>query len=193
MSARAIFLDRDGTINEDTGYVGDPDKVRILPGVVESLKSLKDDFGFKLVVISNQAGIARGLITESQVKAVNSRIEEMLEKGGLSLDGVYYCPYHPDFSTKEECSSRKPSADMVFTAVSKLGLGIDGSYFIGDRETDIFCGINAGLKTILLKGTLTDQEIISLQNGPKTPDFVASDFRDAYNYIVKDINGENLT
>ena len=113
MPQYAVFLDRDGTINEDPGYLGDPAKVKLFPGTGEALSLLKSKLNFKLIVVSNQSGIARGLISEKEVDAVNSRINELLKAENTAIDAFYYCPHHPDFSSREAAECRKPSPAMI--------------------------------------------------------------------------------
>ncbi|MBU1098952.1 MAG: HAD family hydrolase [Bacteroidetes bacterium] len=186
MKHAALFLDRDGTINYDPGYIKDPKLVKLYPGVAESISELKEFFGFLMIVISNQSGIARGLMTHQDVRAVNKRINELLAEKKTSIDEFYYCPYHSDFDDEEKCSCRKPSPKLVFEASEKHNIDLKRSYFIGDKISDVECGINAGLKTILLKNTIQDSEIIHLKNEGKTPNFVAGNFTDACEYIKKD-------
>ncbi len=154
MMNKAIFLDRDGTINIDTGYIGNPNLIELYSGVPEGIKLLKDKFGFLIVVISNQSGITRGLITQEDVDKVNKRINEILEYCNTKIDAFYYCPYHPEFDSEEKCKCRKPSPQLVFTAAEELKIDLKKSFFIGDRISDIECGINAGLSSILVTNTI---------------------------------------
>jgi D-glycero-D-manno-heptose 1,7-bisphosphate phosphatase len=189
MSNRAVFLDRDGTLNENPGYLGDPGKVKLLPFVGEVLSRLKNEFNYYLVVISNQSGIARGLITADQVEQVNEKINTLLKEFNVSIDKFYYCPFHPDFSTREECSCRKPSTEMVEKAVEEFDIDILKSFFIGDSVADIECGNNADIKTILVKTGYGREALYMLQKENKIPNFVAENFLDAGNFIITDSNG----
>jgi len=189
MTNRAVFLDRDGTLNEDPGYLGDPGKVKLLPFVGEILSRLKNEFNFCLIVISNQSGIARGLITPYQVELVNEKINTLLKEFNVSIDKFYYCPFHPDFSTAEECSCRKPSTEMVEKAVDEFNIDISKSFFIGDTVADIECGMNAGIKSILVKTGYGREALYMLQKENKIPSFVADNFLDAGNFILTDFNG----
>lgn len=191
MSHHAIFLDRDGTINYDTGYVKNPDDIKILDGVSEGIRKLKRDFGFKIVVISNQAGVAKGLMTIEDVEIVNSRIDFLLKQEQAEIDKFYYCPYHPQFSSEEEAKCRKPSPQMLLNAAEDMNLDLSRSYMVGDRESDIVCGLNAGVKSILLKSDIYDAELSALQNQNKKPNFVAANFKEACDYILKDFGGSN--
>jgi D-glycero-D-manno-heptose 1,7-bisphosphate phosphatase len=186
MVNRAVFLDRDGTLNDDPGYLGDPDKVKLFPGTGEALSILKYKLNFKLIVISNQSGIARGLITEENVEAVNYKINELLTDSNVKIDAFYYCPFHPEFSNEEECTCRKPSPKMVLEAAKDFNINLTESYFIGDAVSDIECGINAGIKTILVKTGYGNESFSTLQKLNKMPTFVASNILDAVSFIQND-------
>lgn len=186
---KAIFLDRDGTINIDSGYIGNVDLVFLYPGVAEGIKKLKDQLGFIIIVISNQSGISRGLITSEDVDKVNIRINQLLEIANTNIDGFYYCPYHPDYDSQEKCKCRKPSPQMVFKSAEKFNIDLKKSYFVGDKVSDIECGKNAGLKTILIKNSLSEAEINQLQNSQNSANFVADNFLNFVNFIEKDSRG----
>lgn len=190
MSQKAVFLDRDGTINEDPGYLGDAEKVVLLPGVLDALSTLKNDYNFLLIVISNQSGIARGLITFEQVEAVNKKISDLLLEKNIKIDAFYFCPAHPDFSTEEECRCRKPSPSMILDAKKEFNIDLDSSYIIGDYATDVLSGVNAGIKTVLLKTEKYAESISILQNQNIFPSFVAENINDACNFILKDSYGD---
>jgi len=187
----AVFLDRDGTINFDTGYLGTPEKVEIYPKVKEGIWKLKSVLGFTIVVVSNQSGIARGLITEDQVILVNNRINELLGENS-KVDAFYYCKHHPEFSSKEECLCRKPSPEMILRASQDLNLDLQNSYLIGDKASDIESGINAGIKTILLVSTMSEAEKKEMRQKNIAPDFVAKNFSEACNFISFDYQGETI-
>ena len=190
MKNKAVFLDRDGTINIDLGYIGNPELIKLFPDVAEGIKKLKDNFSFKVFVISNQSGVTRGLISKSDVDEVNERINQILEKNGTGIDKFYYCRYHPDFDSGNLTKCRKPSPEMVFQAQREFEIDLSKSFFIGDRSVDIECGINAGVKTILLKNTLSNEEIIMLKNSKNSPNFVAANFENAVEYIESFVIGD---
>ncbi|MCX6149912.1 MAG: HAD family hydrolase [Ignavibacteriales bacterium] len=190
MANHAVFFDRDGTINIDPGYLGNPEQVELYKGVTEGLVQLKK-LGFKIIVVSNQSGIARGLITKEDVDSINNKINEILLKDDVQIDAFYYCPYHPKFNTTEECECRKPSTKMIYQAAEDWNIDLKKSYLTGDMVSDVECGLNAGLKTILIKTTITEEKISYLLNEGKIPTFIAPNFLDACNFIVNDFIGGN--
>jgi D-glycero-D-manno-heptose 1,7-bisphosphate phosphatase len=131
---RGAFLDRDGTIIEEKHYIANPDDVVLTDGAIEGLQALRAA-GFKLVVVTNQSGIARGLYAEADFRAVQARLEAMLEAEGLAFDGVYFCPHHPEFSGPCEC--RKPGPGMYRDAERNHGIDLAHSVYIGDRLKDV--------------------------------------------------------
>lgn len=189
MKNKAVFLDRDGTINIDLGYIGNPELIELYPDVANGIKKLKDNFSFKVFVISNQSGVTRGLFSQSNVEKVNERINQILEKDNTKIDKFYYCPFHPDFDPVHLSKCRKPSTEMVYQAQREFEIDLSKSFFIGDRSVDIECGINAGLKTILLKNTLSNEEINMLKNSQNSPNFIAANFENAVEYIESFVNG----
>ncbi len=192
MPSKAVFLDRDNTLNFDPhpGYLADPDKVQLMPGVVEGLKLLQN-FDFKLIIVSNQSGIARNILTHEQVNLVNDKLLELLLKEGIKIEDVLYCPYHPEFSSKDEINCRKPSPKMIFDAAEKYNINLKKSYMVGDSVSDIECGNNAGTKSVLVKTTLSDEKINNLKKEGKSLNFVADNFLEGCNFIIADFTEEN--
>lgn len=132
---RAIFLDRDGTLIEEGEYISDPARVRLLPGVPDALKRFRSA-GFLLVVVTNQSGIARGLLSEEQYRAVADRLDFILNGHGAPLDATYYCPCHPDMSDGS-CECRKPGTGMYERAQADLSIDLADSVFVGDKLSDV--------------------------------------------------------
>ena len=186
MSNLAIFLDRDGTLNEDPGYISDPEKVVLFPETGNALALLKK-YGFLLIVISNQSGIARGLMTDKDVNAVNERINNMLSEYKVKIDAFYYCPAHPDYSSEEECGCRKPSPKLLLEAAEEFNVDLQKSYFIGDSVSDVQCGKNAGIKTILVRTGKGEESFSILQKENNFPTFVANNLLSACTFILGDI------
>ena len=140
----AVFIDRDGTIMEDTDYCSHPKDVRIFPGVHDALRRLKSR-GFKLIIITNQSGIGRGLFTVDQYRAVESEVLRQLGDG--LIDATYYCPDAP--GRHSEC--RKPAPGMVVKAAGDHQIDLSGSFLIGDKEIDVQCAHNAGVRAVRVR------------------------------------------
>lgn len=161
-----IFLDRDGTVIDDTGYIGDPDLVHFLPGVFPALRRFQNA-GYRLVVISNQSGIGRGVITQQQYELVAQRIADDLGQQGIRI-ATYYCPHSPD----DRCLCRKPNPYLLAHAARDLDIDLSCSYMIGDRLTDVEAGAAAGCKTILLRQSPVHEGSLS----GISPDYVCPDW-----------------
>jgi D-glycero-D-manno-heptose 1,7-bisphosphate phosphatase len=147
VSKRAVFLDRDGTIIEDFGFVHEPGKVKLLPGAAQAIKRLNDQ-GFLVVVVSNQSGIARGLYTVADYTAVQRRLSELLESHGAHLDGAYFCPHHPRFTGP--CDCRKPGLQLFQEAAQALDIDPAQSWWVGDRLTDVQPAAKLGGRAMLV-------------------------------------------
>lgn len=153
MSRRAVFLDRDGTLIEERHYLSRPDQLRLLPGAAAALRRLSD-LGLALVLVTNQSGVARGIFTEAELAAVHAGLVDLLAAEGAALDGLYYCPHHPEDGVGEltrNCDCRKPGTAMVEAACADLDLEPEGSWMIGDKAADIELARAAGLKGILVR------------------------------------------
>lgn len=154
MPSPAVFLDRDGTIIQDTDYVSDPDEVRLLPGAADAIRRFAEA-GYLVVVISNQSGVARGLFDEATLSAVHQRVEDLLREQGATLDGAYYCPYldGPEATVeayRRDSELRKPNAGMLMQASEELDVDLSRSWMIGDAAKDVEAGRRAGCRTIRL-------------------------------------------
>ena len=146
----AVFFDRDGTLIEDTGFVHEPGKVKLLPGVAQAIKQL-NDHGFLVVTVSNQSGIARGLYTVADYTAVQRRLAELLEAHGAHLDGAYFCPHHPRFTGPCEC--RKPGVKLFRDAAAALDIDLARSWWVGDRLSDVLpAGVLGGNAILVATG-----------------------------------------
>ena len=147
---RALFLDRDGTLIVDVGYPKDPALVELIPGAAEALRRLQDDWA--LVVVSNQSGIGRGLITEAQAAAVHERFVALFAAAGVRFAGHYYCPHAPD----DRCACRKPGPALLHDAARELGLDLARSVMLGDKPSDLEAGRAAGCAQVLRFGPDSD-------------------------------------
>jgi len=149
---RAVFLDRDGTLNADTGYVTRPENVRLLPGAALGARALARD-GFALVIVSNQSGIARGMMTETQADAVDARVLELLGREGVHIDASYRCPHLLGGAIARyavDCDCRKPKPGMLVQAAADLGIDLRASWTVGDGERDVEAGIAVGTRAVRL-------------------------------------------
>lgn len=155
-TSKALFLDRDGVLNEEVGYLYRPADVRFLPGVVPLLQTAQQ-LGYRLVVVTNQSGIARGLYTEADFHHLMDHMRAELGRDGITLDAVYFCPFHPTHGTGEylrEHPDRKPAPGMLLRAASDLSLDLRESVMVGDRCSDVAAANAANLRqAFLLAGT----------------------------------------
>lgn len=149
---RAVFLDRDGTINVEVQYLSRVEDFQFIPGVPFALKRLKEA-GFLLVVVTNQSGIGRGYYDEAALDAIHEHMHADLASFGISIDACYFCPHHPEHATgdyRRECACRKPFPGMLVQAAQDLDIDLSRSYMIGDKLADVEAGINAGCTSIMV-------------------------------------------
>ena len=187
-SPHTAFLDRDGTIIEDLGYLGDPERIHFIPGAIDAMRALRAA-GYRLVLVTNQAGVARGLITEEDVRRVNDRLRQLLAETGVVLDAIYYCPHHAEIGPpayRLACDCRKPGPGMVERARQDLGVNPARSVIIGDHGSDMgvadhFPGM---LAIMVLTGHGSGQyEKVEKGESPM-PDHVAADLRSAVAWLL---------
>ena len=156
----AVFLDRDGTINREVNYLADPADLELLPGAAEALRRLKDA-GYLLCVVTNQSGVARGLLDEDRLGEVHERLRALLSAEGVQLDWIGYCPHHPTegrVGYRANCFCRKPRPGMMLEAAARLGIDLDRSWCIGDSMRDLKAGERVGVMGLLVKtGKGTEQ------------------------------------
>jgi D-glycero-D-manno-heptose 1,7-bisphosphate phosphatase len=189
----AIFLDRDGTINEEVGYMDSLDKFKIIPGAYEAIRLINES-EMKAVVISNQAGVARGLFTEDFVKITHEYLQNALRKKGAYIDNFYYCPHHPTEGIepyRQVCNCRKPAPGMLLQAAQDLNIDLKRSYLVGDRFNDMEAGKKIGVRGILVK-TGFGQGLLQ-DDGPdeaapeNKPDFIVADILEAVKLILDQV------
>ena len=179
-----VFLDRDGTLNHDPGYLKSAAELKLLPGVAAALARLKAA-GAKLVVVTNQSGVGRGIFTLKDLEAIHARLQDLLEEDGAALDAIYFCPHHPD----DGCLCRKPARAMVDRAVSELQLDLRRSYYIGDHVRDMQLARVVGAKPIFVTaGTVGAQTLDLLRAEQATPDKVTASMAEAVDWILADVN-----
>ncbi len=146
---RAVFLDKDGTLIDDVPYNADPDRIRLAQGAGAALRRLLQS-GFRLFVVSNQSGIARGLFDEAALAAVRDRVAQLLARDDVVLDGFYYCPHAPPSSGAPACRCRKPAPGMLLRAAREHGIALEHSWMVGDILDDVEAGRRAGCRTVLI-------------------------------------------
>ena len=171
-----VLLDRDGTIIEDPGYLGDPELIRFLPGAKAGLRRLAAA-GLRLVVITNQSGIGRGVLTEQQVAAVNARLREKLTRSGVTLAGIYHCPHGPE----DGCGCRKPATGLADRAAAELDFKGSDTVVVGDKASDIGLARALGVPGILV---LTGAGSTALEADPTLADYVVKDLTGAADVIT---------
>lgn len=153
MSKQAVFVDRDNTLMDDPGYLADPGEVKLLPGVELAIKSLRQA-GFMIVVVTNQSGVARGLLSEETLEKIHAALREQLAEKGATLDAIFYCPYHPDGSVEKyarQSDLRKPAPGMLIKAAEQLDIDLANSWMVGDSSRDIGAGQRAGCRTVRVR------------------------------------------
>jgi len=174
MLKRALFLDRDGTVIVDRGYMKDPNQVELLPGASDALRKLARE-GWKLIIVGNQSGVGRGLITKEEMDAVQAKFLRLMKSNGIEITASYFCIHAPE----DNCECRKPATLSVEKAARDHAISAEQSWMIGDRESDILCGRNAGCSTIWLRNK-------EYPVAPELPDFIANNWGDIYERISSD-------
>lgn len=188
MTRRAIFMDRDGTVCDEVGYVNHVERLRLLPRSAAAVR-LANEAGFQTVVLTNQAGVARGYFREAMVDQVHERLREMLAASGARLDGVYFCPHHPTEGPdpyRKVCDCRKPKPGMLHRARDEMGIDLSRSYMIGDSVRDIEAAKNAGaIPVLVLTGYGRGEWEHQRERWTVEPAHVADDLLDAVEWILK--------
>ncbi len=178
-----MFLDRDGVLLRDPGYLSDPDAVEILPSVPDALRRLRAA-GWRLVVVTNQSGVARGRFTEATLAEIHARMEAMLQADGALFDAIYYCPHLPNATLPEyrrDCGCRKPQPGMLRAAAEALGLDLSASWMVGDKYADVVAGQAVGCRSLLVQpeGTVPEDAPIA------TPDGIVGSLAEAADVILR--------
>ena len=185
--SRAVFLDRDGTVTEEVGYLTDLKALTLIPGAASAIRQL-NEAGFKVILVTNQSGVARGLFPESLVHEAHARLAQMLEEEGARLDGVYYCPHHPkagNLPYTMACDCRKPGTGLVDRAVKELDINVSHSFMVGDKWSDVELGQRAGMKSVLVNtGFAVDDTGNKRPDHVKDPNFTASNLTETVEWIL---------
>lgn len=188
---RAVFLDRDGTINEQVGYVNDESRFYLLPGVTKAIRRL-NKLNIPVIIVTNQAGAARGYFPVELVDLVHKKMAALLQKDGAHIDALYYCPHLKGGKIKDfdkECNCRKPKTGMLLQAAEEHNIDLSSSYMVGDRMGDVKFAQSENVKGILVLTGYGRGELGFIK-GTK-PDHVAENLMEAVEWILKDID-ENL-
>lgn len=194
MKRKAVFLDRDGTINKDVGYPNSYSAIRIFPYSYEAVRKLNQS-GLLAVVITNQSGIGRGLIREENLEKIHQKMREAFSRHNAHLDGIYYCPHYlfsPSPEYRKNCQCRKPLPGMAFTAARELHINLKDSYMVGDKVEDILFGVNIGAKPILCLTGFGRESLPKLREKGVKPAFVAKTLLEAVNWILREEKKINL-
>ena len=189
---RAVFLDRDGTVNEEVGYLRDLGELKLIPGAAAAIRSL-NAAGYKVVLVTNQSGVARGYFPESLVKDAHDLLVRMLADEDARLDGIYYCPHHPRAGTSQytrECDCRKPATGLLDRAAKDLDIDLRSSIMIGDKWSDVELGHRAGCRSVLVRtGFAHDDPGNVRPSDVRDPEFVAHDLAEAVDWVLRQDGG----
>lgn len=178
-----MFLDRDGTVTEEVGYLNHVSRFRLLQGVAEAIRRLNDAM-LPVIVVTNQSGVGRGYFPEQVVRDVHARMIEELRIAGARLDGVYYCPHLP----ADDCECRKPKTGMLMRAAGELSLDLKRSFVVGDRHGDVELANRAGARSVLVRTGYGEGELMwHAKSWLLQPEFVAADLSDAVAWILKEV------
>ena len=185
MLNRAVFLDRDGTINVEVNHLDDESKLALIEGAAEGIALLRAA-GFKVVIVTNQSVITRGRITEAKLRQIHLALAEALSANGARSDAIYFCPHHPkegggDYTLSCEC--RKPRPGMLLQASRELEIDLRRSYMVGDKLSDLEAGRAAGCREILVRTGYGDRSETLLDGSVPRPDYVADDLLEAARWI----------
>lgn len=187
MNQRAVFIDRDGTLSEEVGYINHQSRFRLFPYAAAAIKHLNEN-GWLAIVTTNQAGVARGYFSEEMIQTVHATMTKELESNGARLDAIYYCPHHPSIGDppyRVDCDCRKPKPGLIARAAGAFGINLPESWMVGDRYSDVELARNAGVKSaFVMSGYGRGEWEHQHQSWTQQPDFVAKDLLAAVEAIV---------
>lgn len=195
MKRRAVFLDRDGTINRDVGFPNDYSMIEVYPYSFEAARKIRQA-GFLAVIITNQSGVGRGLIEESNLDDIHRRMQAAFQAEGARFDSIYYCPHFlqsADPKYRKDCNCRKPNPGLGAQAAEDLNIDLGRSYMVGDKVEDIQFGFNIHARPILVLTGYGQASLEKLRGMGTSPAHVASDLLDAVNWILEQEEGEEKT
>ena len=183
----AVFLDRDGTINREVHHLSRVEQVELLEGAAEAIRLLNGS-GFKVVVVTNQGAVARGILPESRLGEIHAALTTLLARAGAAVDAIYYCPHHPTEGVgglRRDCGCRKPRPGALQQAARDLGLDLERSFLIGDQASDVEAGRAAGCRTVLVRTGYGAETESKLNGDGVHPDHVAADLLEAVRWILR--------
>ncbi len=189
MGEIGIFLDRDGTINEEHEFISSASEVILIPGSAEAIRDANQN-GLKVFVVTNQSGVARGFIKEEELKQVHNKLVELLNENGAHVDAIYFCPHHPEYGEppfKTLCDCRKPNSGMLHKAETEFKIDLKKSFVVGDRIGDIQTAHTVGAKSVLVLTGYGKNQIDEIKSKNIFVDYIARDIRDAMNFILKSL------
>jgi len=187
MLNRAVFLDRDGTINEDVVHLDHEGDLELIEGAAAGI-ALLNEAGFKVVIVTNQSVVARGRITELQLQQIHLTLSEMLSASGARFDAIYYCPHHPAAGIGEylvNCDCRKPKPGMLLQASRELDIDLQRSFIVGDKLSDLAAGRAAGCRDVLVRTGYGAQNETMLDGRAPYPECIADNLLDASRWILE--------
>jgi D-glycero-D-manno-heptose 1,7-bisphosphate phosphatase len=192
MNQVGIFLDRDGTVNFEVEYLSSVSDLKLIPGSSTAIKEA-NQLGWKVFIITNQSGVARGIISEIDLEKIHQILQATLAQDGASLDAIYYCPHHPEIGEshyRKECDCRKPKTGMIDRAAKEFKIDLTKSFVIGDKMIDIQTGNNCGAKSILVLTGYGKEELKLCQQQNVKIDFIADNLYDAIQFIKRTVQQE---
>ena len=187
----AIFLDRDGTVTDEVGYINHISRAKVYPFAAEAVRMLKST-GLPVIIVTNQSGVGRGYFTEEIIGQVHRMVQQTLQDAGTSIDAYYYCPHHPSAVVadyRQECRCRKPGTGMPEAAAEEFGIDLSRSYMVGDTYRDMKMGFGIGARTVMLMtGYGRGEYEYRRGEWPRMPDLIAENLLDAAQIILQELN-----
>ena len=182
-----VFVDRDGTLNQDSGYITSPEGLILFPGVVEGIARLNQS-GIRVVLVTNQSAIARGLMSIDDLHMIHDKLRRELQKGGAWLDGIFFCPHHPD----DGCQCRKPKTGLIAQAMKEIDLNVSRSYLVGDKIIDLELANAVGSTAILVRTSEFSQDAVNaIEKHRVQVGFVAPSFWEGVDWIMRDASNQD--